>query len=177
MLTTPSHILILCMFANGFQDFLLHYCRRYWGKAEQPVVPQVFFLAPPADRRDICFLPVFRNLCSSEWPFKDNQEWLWRDISQLPPPSYMHPFRSTSPLCAYDSFLLKGMSLLLQTVSCFKGLEFLKTTPATTDQSKGIEYMPQPFPSPLSSSAGGPHFVYSSFCYRCPSRIPSCCPS
>lgn len=46
------------------------------------------------DRSDAYFLPVLRNLSSSPWPSRDNQEWLCSEVSQLPQHSWFHPLDS-----------------------------------------------------------------------------------
>lgn len=84
ILTFPDRLLVLRLFENGLQDYLLHHLLRDWVQAYQAVVPLISSLALLEDRDDIYFLPVFRNISWSLQPFKDS--WVWRpsDISQLP---------------------------------------------------------------------------------------------
>lgn len=53
--TTPNHLLVL-MFWNGFQDYLLHLLSWDRGDGYQPVVLWIFLLALLEDSSDICFL-------------------------------------------------------------------------------------------------------------------------
>lgn len=60
MLITPSHLLVLNIFGNSFQqDLLQHHLPREQGEADWPVVPQILHLVLLEDRRHI---PVLRNL-------------------------------------------------------------------------------------------------------------------
>lgn len=38
-LTTPSHLLVLCLFTNGYQDYLLHPLPEEWGEVDLPAAP------------------------------------------------------------------------------------------------------------------------------------------
>lgn len=62
MLTTPSHFLVLSIFENRIQQDLLQHLSREQGEADWPVVPQILFPTLLEDRRDICCLPILRNL-------------------------------------------------------------------------------------------------------------------
>jgi len=93
MMPLPSHLLVLYMFGNDLQDYLLHHFPRDQSGADQPVVLWIL-LALPEDTSDNSFLPVLRNLPQSPWPFKDYQQWPCNDIGQLPQHSWVHPTRS-----------------------------------------------------------------------------------
>lgn len=94
MLTTPNYPPVLSRFGNDFQDYWLHDLPRHQGETDWLLVPQSLLPCLLGGRCDICFLPVLRNIASSSWPFKGNQEWLCNDITQLPQHSRVHPISS-----------------------------------------------------------------------------------
>lgn len=62
MLTIPDNLLVLRMFGNRFQDYLLCHLPRDQVQADSPVFSRIFLLALLEDKGDICFLLVLRHL-------------------------------------------------------------------------------------------------------------------
>jgi len=81
MLTSPSHLLVLQVPGNGFQDYSFHHTPRYQGDADQPVVLQILFLE---DRSDIClFLGLFSKPYSLSKQFPGKKSLQVTFISQF----------------------------------------------------------------------------------------------
>lgn len=59
MLTSSSYFLVLYVFGNGFQGYLLQCFPRDWSKTDEPVVTQIFLTE---DKSDVYYLPFLRNL-------------------------------------------------------------------------------------------------------------------
>lgn len=73
MLTIPSHLLVLNVFWNVFQQYLLYYLPTDWGEFDWPVVPRTLLLVLLEDRSDICLFPMLKNIPTSEH-FKDRSD-------------------------------------------------------------------------------------------------------
>lgn len=92
ILMTPNHLLVLNIFENGFQNYLLHHLSGYCGEAHRPVVPHILppFLLEASHDTGTEILVLLWSL----WPFKDTWDWPCNDICQLPQHLWMQPIGS-----------------------------------------------------------------------------------
>ena len=90
ILTTPDYLLFFHLLDDDFQNELLHHLSQNWGKADWPVVPWVLLLALSEVWSDIGLSPVLRHLSCPPGHFKDDGEWLSKDICQVPQHSWVH---------------------------------------------------------------------------------------
>ena len=154
MLTTPSHLLVLYLFTNGSQDYLLHHLPRNRGEADQPVVcwiPLLLFL-----KTGVTFAFSWSSGASSS---RHGLSQIIKSGLTMTPASSLssHGCTLLGPMdlrmcglfqCSLTwSLSTKGKSSLLQTFPLVSGLSWLSAQPlgipwslskATSDrQSKG----------------------------------------
>lgn len=96
LLSIPNHLLVLHLFGNSFQYYLLHHFLR---DPDEPVIPNIFLLAFLEDRVEslFWFLLVLKNLSWLPSPSKNNWEWPGSDTSQFPQLSWVRAIRF--PVC------------------------------------------------------------------------------
>ena len=158
MLTSRNHLLVLHMFGNSFQNYLLHFLSRDWGEAGQSGVPQVLLLALLEENSGISFLPVLWKLCQSPWPFKDDQ-WPFTDVCHLRQNSWVPPIGSQRP-SVYTVCLNvpwpqpppPRLSFASDFPPSLKSLGFLKSDLTSKDQGGKALSIPAFFMSFLTSS-------------------------
>lgn len=152
--------------------------------------PTCTSLDPPSVpfwKSDICSLPVLKDVSQWPWPFKGSWEWPQSDKSELPQYSwYILSGLLDLSLC---SLLKCSLTWSFSTHCVLLAPDFsftlrhlwLKANLTSQDQGKGDMEFLQFFlchlsPAPLPHTAAAQYFSWSSFCYWCTFRSPSCWP-